>query len=139
MQTIVVAYDASDSARLALERAADLAQAFGAKLIATSVSPVMQGASRVGGGIDPTDPPERHAEQLQEAQALLSARGVEADAVAAVGHPEEAIVAVAKEHGADLIVVGSHGAGLAARILGQSVSDGVVHRAPCDVYVAHQR
>lgn len=138
MQTIVVAYDASDSARAALERAADLAQAFSAQLIAVSVAPVMRGAAR-SGGIDPTDPPERHAAQLDEAKALLSARGIEVEPVVGVGLPDESIVELAKERGADVIVIGSHGAGMVARLFGQSVSDGVVHRAPCDVYVVHEK
>jgi nucleotide-binding universal stress UspA family protein len=139
VQTIVVAYDASDSARAALERAGDLAQAFGAKLIALSVAPIMLGTGRAAGGIDPTDPPERRAEQLEEAQALLSARGVQAEPVIGVGLPDESIIELAKERDADVIVIGSRQVGLVARLFSQSVSEGVVRNAPCDVYVVHQK
>jgi nucleotide-binding universal stress UspA family protein len=137
VQTIVVAYDASDSARAALERAGDLAQAFGAKLIALSVAPIMLGAGT--GGTDPTDPPERRAEQLEEAHSRLKARGVQAETVVAVGLPDESIIELAKERDADVIVIGSRQVGLVARLFGQSVSEGVVRNAPCDVYVVHQK
>ena len=38
MQQIIVAYDGTESAKRALERGADVAKAFGAKVIVTSVS-----------------------------------------------------------------------------------------------------
>ena len=50
------------------------------------------------------------------------------------GPPEKMIVDLAKDWGADLIVVGSHGRGFWGRMLG-SVSDAVVHSAPCSVLV----
>lgn len=50
------------------------------------------------------------------------------------GPPEKEIVELAEEWGADLIVVGSHGRGFIGRMIG-SVSDAVVHHAPCSVLV----
>jgi nucleotide-binding universal stress UspA family protein len=50
------------------------------------------------------------------------------------GVPAQQIVEKAKEWKADLIIVGSHGRGFWGRMLG-SVSDGVVHHAPCSVLV----
>jgi nucleotide-binding universal stress UspA family protein len=50
------------------------------------------------------------------------------------GNPEQEVVEIAKEWGADLIVVGSHGRGFWGRLVG-SVSDAVVHHAPCSVLV----
>lgn len=50
------------------------------------------------------------------------------------GNPEQEIVEIARNWGADLIVVGSHGRGFWGRLLG-SVSDGVLHHAPCSVLV----
>jgi nucleotide-binding universal stress UspA family protein len=50
------------------------------------------------------------------------------------GSPEQQIVEEAKNWKADLIVVGSHGRGFWGRMLG-SVSDAVVHHAPCSVVV----
>lgn len=51
------------------------------------------------------------------------------------GSPREVIVDEAKEWGADLIVVGSHGYGFWDRMLLGSVSDAVIHHAPCSVLV----
>lgn len=50
------------------------------------------------------------------------------------GPPEKGIVELAEEWGADLVVVGSHGRGFIGRMIG-SVSDAVVHHAPCSVLV----
>ena len=50
------------------------------------------------------------------------------------GSPEHQIVDEARHWKADLIVVGSHGRGFWGRMLG-SVSDAVVHHAPCSVLV----
>jgi len=54
------------------------------------------------------------------------------------GTPEQQIVERAEEWGADLIIVGSHGRGFWGRLLG-SVSNGVVHHAPCSVLVVRKK
>lgn len=51
------------------------------------------------------------------------------------GNVKEAIVDEAKNFGADLIIVGSHGYGFLNRMLLGSVSDFVIHHAPCSVLV----
>lgn len=53
------------------------------------------------------------------------------------GAPDQQIIERAREWKADLIVVGSHGRGFWGRLLG-SVSDGVVHHAPCSVLVVRK-
>lgn len=53
------------------------------------------------------------------------------------GYADQQIVEVAKRWKADLIVVGSHGYGFLGRLLG-SVSNGVVHNAPCSVMVVRK-
>lgn len=52
-----------------------------------------------------------------------------------VGSPESRIVETAEEIEADLIIVGSHGYNRWERLLLGSVSDSVVHHAPCSVLV----
>lgn len=49
--------------------------------------------------------------------------------------PQSTIVERARDWGADLIVVGSHGYGFWSRTLLGSVSNSVVHHAPCSVLV----
>ncbi|HMS10246.1 MAG TPA: universal stress protein [Pyrinomonadaceae bacterium] len=51
------------------------------------------------------------------------------------GSPESRIVETAEEWGSDLIVVGSHGYSRWERLLLGSVSQSVVHHAPCSVMV----
>lgn len=52
------------------------------------------------------------------------------------GRAGRVIVEIAEEWKADLIVMGSHGHGFWARNLLGSVSDSVVHHAPCSVLIA---
>ncbi|MBV9918600.1 MAG: universal stress protein [Solirubrobacterales bacterium] len=138
MNAIIVAYDESDISKRALDRAVELAQAFGAELVVTSVAPILEPASgRGAGGIDPVDPPEKHVEELRRARTTLEARGVNAHYQAAIGEPAEAIVELASSRGAGMIVVGSRHVNTIQRLLGQSVSDSVAHRARCDVLIVH--
>ena len=52
-----------------------------------------------------------------------------------IGSPENKIVEAATRIKADLVIVGSHGYNRLERILLGSVSDSVVHHAPCSVMV----
>ena len=132
MKTIVVGYDETEPAQHALARAADLATAFGAKVIVTSVTPVLVG-SREMGSIDPADPPEQHREELEHAKTFLSGRGIEGQFELTVGDPATAIVELADRCEADLIVVGTRQPSLISSILGLSVSGAVKRKAHCDV------
>jgi nucleotide-binding universal stress UspA family protein len=136
MKTIVVGYDDTEPAKRALERAADLASAFGSRLVVTSVVAVMTSAAPRSIGTDPEDEGV-HEAQLAAAKAFLTGRGIEADYIEALGHPAESIVEAAVERGADMIVVGTREPGFAQRLLGNSVSDAVAHRAHCDVLIVH--
>jgi nucleotide-binding universal stress UspA family protein len=137
MSTIVVGYDQTPGSQTALERAATLAKALGSKLVVISVTPLMVSIGRSGGPIDPTDPPEKHAEELKAAREYLEGQGIEADYAPAIGEPADAIVQLAEERSADMIVVGTREHGLAARLVGQSVSESVSHHAHCDVLIVH--
>lgn len=136
MKTIVVGYDETEPAQNALSRAADLAAAFGSKVIVTSVAPVLTGSPHTG-GIDPVDPPEVHQEELEHAKAFLTEKGVDASFELAVGDPATAIVELADRVGADLIVVGTREHSLISSLLGLSVSGAVKRKAHCDVLTVH--
>ena len=136
MSTIVVGYDDTAGSQKALERAATLAKALGAKLVVTSVTPILLSAGRSAGPIDSTDPPEKHAKELETARTYLEGQGIEADYQGAIGEPSDAIVQLAEERGADMIVVGQQH-GVVHRLFGASVSDTVSHHAHCDVLIVH--
>jgi nucleotide-binding universal stress UspA family protein len=87
---------------------------------------------------------ERAAAQgfLQEAAKKVKAflgDGVTISVEALAGSPESAIVERAEKIDADLIVVGSHGYRAWERLLIGSVSDSVVHHAPCSVLVVRPK
>lgn len=54
------------------------------------------------------------------------------------GNVKEIIIDEAQKFEADVIVVGSHGYGFLSRVLLGSISDFVVHHAPCSVLVVRE-
>ena len=137
MSTIVVGYDETPGSQRALERAATLAKALGAKLVVTSVTPVLISTGRSAGAIDSTDPPEKHAKELEAARTYLEGQGIEADYQGAIGEPSDAIVQLANDRKAEMIVIGTREPNLIQRLTGQSVSESVTHQAHCDVLIVH--
>lgn len=79
---------------------------------------------------------EAHSlEQLQQLAGEANAAGVETEFRQLLGRPGKVICTVAQQWDADLIVMGSHGrSGLTEMMLG-SVSNYVMHQAPCTVLV----
>ena len=126
MKTILLAYNDTNDSDRALERTSELARFYGAKVVVTSVVPVL-----VGGASATPGPELRHAE------ALLRDRGVECELVEAAGEISEAIVEVAERVGAELIVLGTRELSHIERLLGHSVSEGVQRMARCDVLIVH--
>jgi nucleotide-binding universal stress UspA family protein len=115
---IIVGYDDSESARRALDRAADLT-GYGSTLTVVSVA-------REDG--------ELSASALERAREQLLRRHVTATYLQPVGEPAAELVGTARELEADLVVVGRRSHSLRRLVLG-SVSADVVRRAPCDVLV----
>jgi nucleotide-binding universal stress UspA family protein len=137
MDNIVLGYDDTDASQRALARAAEVVQAFHAKLTVISVAPLLAGAGRSAGPTDSADSPARHSAELQEARSYLEGQGITADYEEPVGDPADAIIDLAGRANADLIVVGSRDHSALARLFGQSVSESITHKARCDVLVVH--
>jgi nucleotide-binding universal stress UspA family protein len=137
MKTIVLGYDGTDASQRALERAGEVAAAFGSNVIVTSASATLGGAVHAGGSADPTDPPESHEALLNGATKTLADRGVHAESVLAMGEAADAIVELAEQRNADLIVVGTREPGFFERLFGHSVSGSVQRHAHCDVLIVH--
>ena len=137
MTRIVLGYDDTEPAKRALKRTRELAKALEAHVVVVSIAPALVPAGRGIGPVDPTDPPERHREELLHAKAVLDEDGIAADYVVDLGDPAGLIVETAERKNADMIVVGTREPGFIARLLGLSVSETFQRRAHCDVLVVH--
>jgi nucleotide-binding universal stress UspA family protein len=156
---VLVATDGSDAAVDASRRALALLRP-GAEILLVAVVPDYENPEEMAGGFEGPVASEKQAEREFEegeragaaalsrtAAALTGAADAEAGPEAAGGHdievrlvpagaePGPAIVAVAEETKADLIVIGAHTKGFVRRLLTRSVSEHVVHHAPCPVLV----
>jgi nucleotide-binding universal stress UspA family protein len=138
-ETIVVGTDGSETATIALRRAAELARLTGGTLHIVSAYP--SAAARTLEAKLHLLPDEFHWSVNADAElkitleaALQVARevGATAKTVGRVGDPADVILATAERVGADLIVIGSRG--MERRIFG-SVPNSVTHKAQCDVLV----
>jgi nucleotide-binding universal stress UspA family protein len=72
---------------------------------------------------------------VEKVKQQVEGKKVEISSDVLIGSPESRIVEMADEIKPDLIVVGSHGYSGWERLLLGSVSDAVVHHAPCSVMV----
>jgi nucleotide-binding universal stress UspA family protein len=152
-KTVVVGYDGTAPAEHALGRAAEYAQALGAKVVVVSVAapPPLAGVAPSGAfgllpyGPYPGDDVDRLVERNEElweqhrrrARALFADADVQVEFAGVAGEPAQELVDAAQNHRADLIVVGTREPGFLDRLLGGSVSQDVARRARCDVLVVH--
>jgi nucleotide-binding universal stress UspA family protein len=143
IRSIVVGTDGSDTARKAVQEAADLAVQVGAAMdIVSAYAPVSNQRLKDEARQAPEDVQwmvtarEDVAAKLREAKELAEDAGVkEINVHPREGDPADAILDVAEEHGSDLIVVGNKGMSGAKRFLLGSVPNKVSHHAPCSVLI----
>lgn len=76
---------------------------------------------------------------VEDAAALLKARGFSTESVIRTGNAAKMIVNEAHQWGADLVVVGAHRNSILKRILGGTVTKYVVNHAPCPVEIVHRK
>lgn len=154
MRTILVGYDGSEVADRALDRARELADAFGAQLVVLAVAelPVIPGPElmpepTVPGALPAAPLGARSSEEAQlvdeparellgRARERLPSR-LPTTYVSAVGDPADALLDVAEERDADLIVVGSHTHGFLDRLLRGATDERVARKAQQDVLLVH--
>lgn len=138
-RTILVAFDASDHSRRALETACGLARALGAELhVVSTPQPDMPPVvlEPFGGyvSVPPTDEQvaEAGAEVERQARALAAERGVDRiEFHARRGDPVDAVLSIAEASRADLIVLGRRGLGVFKAFALGSVSTAVTRGAKC--------
>ena len=138
-QSMVVGTDGSETAMRAVQHAAELARAIGARAhVVSAYKPLVgvhvaagQGASEVA-TIEPT---AKVNSILDQAAAVFRMHGVEVETHACKGDPAAALLDVADEQRATMIVVGNRGMDSAKRYFLGNVPDKVSHHAPCSVLI----
>ncbi|KAM3116232.1 universal stress protein [Phormidesmis sp. 146-33] len=153
-QRILVALDQCDRSQLVFEKALAIAQPLHAQLMLTHVlSPLEDGYPTPIYPVPDSIYPMQHEElvrrstqefaafeqqgleRLRTHQQIATAAGIVTEFTQNIGEPGDTICQVAKTWKADLIIVGRRGhAGLAELLLG-SVSNHVMHHAPCSVLI----
>ena len=143
IERIVVAVDGSENADRALDVAADIAAKYGATLALLSVVPPTVVPS-YGGPI--FEPPSQESMQAIYDEVLAKGRArVDNPRIARVeivrreGVVVDEILAYLDEERPDLLVMGSRGLSAGRRLFMGSVSDALVHHAPCPVLVVRHR
>lgn len=143
---ILLCVDGSQHSVRASRAAAEIARRFDAEVTLLSVFSRAIPYVPVGsdGGMafaytetdaDPEIAARFHEDAQREAARVLSEQHVSFQTLSEVGQPVDSITQVAESVRADLIVLGSRGLGGFTRLLLGSVSDGVLHHAPCAVLI----
>ncbi|MEO8470096.1 MAG: universal stress protein [Chloroflexota bacterium] len=137
---ILLATDLSPASEEASLQALDLARGLKAELLIVSV--IDPHSLRLPGGRFGVRVDQVRTGREAAAQELVSrgrAAGVRVTFLIWEGEPGESIVEAARSEAVDFVVVGSHGRGSVGRFFLGSVSDHVVHNAPCPVVVVRAR
>ena len=139
VETVAVGTDGSDTASIAVDFAIEMAERYGARLVAISCfSPVPEDRLRKEQRDAPQEviwsinPMEDVEATLRAVEERAAGRGVKTVSEARQGDPADVLCAVAEEQRADVLVVGS--IGMERRLRG-SVPNTVSHRAPCSVLI----
>lgn len=131
-KTIVWATDGSPNADRALATALELARDGDGKLLAVHADERLRG--RAGNAPLLADESDIVFE-LEDKVSELVSLGVDAELVLARGHddPADLVANVARERKADVVVIGTRGHGRAAGMLLGSMTQRLLHVAPCAV------
>jgi nucleotide-binding universal stress UspA family protein len=132
-KSIIWASDGSENADRALEHVRELAEADSGRIVAVHVKELTIGR---GAGYPVQLNEEEVERKIQEQAAELKNAGTDAkyeQIPAATGGAAHAIADLADKEGADLIVVGTRGQAPIAGLLLGSVTQRLLHIAPCPV------
>lgn len=138
---ILIAYDGSAGARLALAHAVGLANALGARLAAIwARGSLPHYPETVDEIAEETEAADHYFTRLRKGvEAMAQREGLKVACERRTGHPARTILTYAEEGGFDLIVLGSRGhSELWGRIMGHT-ADRVSEHAHCDVLIVKPR
>lgn len=144
---IVIGTDGSEFSRRALEQACELAKRWGEvsfRVIAVYEPQAPVAAEPYGLSPEYFEQLDRYArnraeDNARDAAELINGKfpdgSVTVNTEVTLGRPARVIVEAAENWPADMIIVGSHGHGFWGRLALGSVSDAILHHAPCSVLI----
>ncbi|HEY5265869.1 MAG TPA: universal stress protein [Acidimicrobiales bacterium] len=133
--TVLVGADDSETARRAVEAAAEIAKMSSGQLhIVSAFDPRTFSTSSVGGEFNGLTPESDIDALLQVLSFIAKKNGVEPVLHSVKGDPAEVVIDTANKISADLVVVGNRGMKGVRRVLG-SVPNSIAHGAPCSVLI----
>lgn len=133
--TILLALDGSEASERAIPLAEDLAKQSGGRIIIGHVREIMIGR---GGGQTVNANEDELEASVRSLAARLAESGIETAvevATSGVGGPAHALAEMAEREHADVIVAGTRGHSPVAGLLLGSVTQRLLHVAPCPVLV----
>ena len=131
---ILVAYDGSEGAKLALAKAGQIAQVGRAEIHVLTVGRIPEYAETVSKAQKAREQAKAfYSKIIEDVSSLLKKQGLKANTRVEFGKPGDVILRVAEELEVDLLVMGTKGpSALSERFLGTTV-DKVVEHAHCSV------
>jgi nucleotide-binding universal stress UspA family protein len=137
IQKIIIPIDGSESSAKAIEFGLGIAKVSSAKVILLEV---IEDFGPLPGYYDAAPAGEDRVKWISEQRfekihPILADTKVNWERKVVEGYPAEEICKLAEKEKVDLIVIGSRGHGILGRFVMGSVSDRVVHYAPCSVTV----
>jgi nucleotide-binding universal stress UspA family protein len=139
MERVLVAYDYSSDAELALSYGLSLALEYGAELhllhvIAPTIRQESSEISLLQRGLESDF--HRAAQRLQRVISTESIKGCRLKLAVREGQPYREVLAYSEEQNIDLLCMGASGTGFGMRALFGSNADRVLRQAPCPVLIA---
>jgi nucleotide-binding universal stress UspA family protein len=141
LSKIGVALDGSGHADHALDMAMSLARRYSASLVLISVVPLQIVLPMAPGApmTIPEDLTPLHDQLLANAKKKAEGAGIRSViTVRLEGHVVDTLVSYLEQNPLDLMVMGSRGLSAPGRLFLGSVSDALVHHAPCPVLIARE-
>jgi nucleotide-binding universal stress UspA family protein len=132
-KTVLFPIDRSRESTEAATKVIEIIKTFQARLVLLSV--VEAGQEVPNPHFPDMSSAEIVAQLLEDAKAMFSEAGIEAEAIEREGNPAFTICDVADEIEADLIVMGCRGTGLTEEGAVDSVSNRVINLSPCPILV----
>jgi nucleotide-binding universal stress UspA family protein len=136
---ILVAYDGSEGAKLALAKAQEIARAAKADIHIVAVGRIPEYAETVSEVEEEKEQAQNYyAKIMDEAQKEMKQHGLSPDVHIEFGKPADTILRIAEDLGVDLLILGTHPhSAVRRRFLGATV-DKVIDHAHCSVLVVRK-